>query len=91
MRTDRSRTSGENFFVVFMAPSSQELEPPQIPGRFTGIADSTLSLEKIISRIILGPTATSPLSQHAVRKMLQSAGKQELAKRLASSTIPFRG
>ena len=34
MRTARSRTSGENFGDLFMAPSSQELEPPQNPGRF---------------------------------------------------------
>ena len=34
-RTARSRTSGENLFDFFMAPSSQELEPPQKPGRFT--------------------------------------------------------
>src|SRR5580658_10548901 len=36
IRTARSRTSGENLFVVLlvMAPSSQELEPPANPGRF---------------------------------------------------------
>ena len=34
MRTARARTSGENLFDFFMAPSSQRLEPPQIPGRF---------------------------------------------------------
>jgi predicted lipid-binding transport protein (Tim44 family) len=36
-RTARSRTSGENLFVVLplMAPPSQELEPPANPGRFT--------------------------------------------------------
>jgi hypothetical protein len=37
MRTARSRTSGENLFDLFMAPSSQRLEPPQIPGRFNNI------------------------------------------------------
>ena len=30
----RSRTSGENFGDLLMAPSSYELEPPQNPGRF---------------------------------------------------------
>src|SRR6476661_7008569 len=37
IRTARVRTSGENLFVVLlvMAPPSQELEPPAIPGRFT--------------------------------------------------------
>ncbi|MEG1281934.1 MAG: tyrosine-type recombinase/integrase [Comamonas sp.] len=35
MRTARSRTSGENLFDFFMAQSSQSVEPPQIPGRFS--------------------------------------------------------
>ena len=36
MRTARSRISGEKRFdFLFMAPSSQSLEPPQNPGRFT--------------------------------------------------------
>src|SRR5437879_5162847 len=35
MRTALSRDSGENLFDLFMAPSSQRLEPPQNPGRFT--------------------------------------------------------
>src|SRR5262245_6476284 len=34
IRTARSRNSGEYFVVVFMTPSSQELESPGIPGRF---------------------------------------------------------
>jgi hypothetical protein len=32
--TARSRTSGENLFDFFIASSSQELKPPQNPGRF---------------------------------------------------------
>ncbi|MBI5271355.1 MAG: hypothetical protein HY856_16945 [Burkholderiales bacterium] len=35
MRTARSRTSGENFDFLILAPSSQMKEPPQKPGRFT--------------------------------------------------------
>ncbi|MGX7709513.1 hypothetical protein, partial [Methylobacterium sp. Gmos1] len=36
IRTARSRTSGEKGAVRFvMAPSSQKLEPPGNPGRFT--------------------------------------------------------
>ena len=42
-RTARSRTSGENLFVVFfMTPSSQEMESPGIPGRFTSESSSIL-------------------------------------------------
>src|SRR4030095_9569728 len=37
-RTARSWTSGEYLFVVFMTPSSQEMESPGIPGRFTSAA-----------------------------------------------------
>ena len=38
-RTTRARTSGEYLADVFfvIAPSSQELEPPAIPGRFSFI------------------------------------------------------
>jgi hypothetical protein len=35
IRTARSRTSGENLLDFFIYPSSQELEPPQNPGRFS--------------------------------------------------------
>src|SRR5690606_5811315 len=34
MRTARSRTSGEYLVDFFIAPSSQEMEPPEKPGRF---------------------------------------------------------
>jgi hypothetical protein len=48
MRTARSRTSGENLFDLFMAPSSQRLEPPQNPGRFTRPATANMrSLDKL--------------------------------------------
>jgi hypothetical protein len=45
--TARSLTSGENltdFFIV--APFSQELEPPQNPGRFTFFLRSVFSENK---------------------------------------------
>ncbi|WP_229803902.1 hypothetical protein, partial [Litchfieldella qijiaojingensis] len=35
IRTARSLTSGEYFFDVVITPSSQEMESPGIPGRFT--------------------------------------------------------
>jgi hypothetical protein len=33
-RTARSRTSGEYLLFLFMTPSSQEMESPEMPGRF---------------------------------------------------------
>lgn len=35
IRTERSRTSGENLLGLAMTPSSQGMEPPGIPERFT--------------------------------------------------------
>jgi hypothetical protein len=45
IRTARSRTSGENLFVVLLviAPPSQELEPPTNPGRFRAMIAADLS------------------------------------------------
>ncbi|WP_309625601.1 hypothetical protein, partial [Methylibium sp.] len=39
------RTSGENLFDLFMAPSSQELEPPQKPGRFKATSTDEFPVE----------------------------------------------
>lgn len=39
IRTARSRNSGEYFPDFLMAPSSQRMETPQIPGRFTTKVD----------------------------------------------------
>ncbi|WP_247387070.1 MULTISPECIES: hypothetical protein, partial [unclassified Bradyrhizobium] len=43
----RARTSGENLFVVLlvMAPSSQELEPPANPGRFSHAKNMTNAMK----------------------------------------------
>src|SRR5262249_34961903 len=47
IRTARTRTSGENRLGLVMAPSSQDLEPPGKPGRFTveGRLVATASLQ----------------------------------------------
>jgi hypothetical protein len=44
MRTARSRTSGENLidFCFSIAPFSQEVEPPEIPARFSATPDDAL-------------------------------------------------
>lgn len=55
------------------------------------ITTNDFSLEKIVSKIILGPTVSSPLAVSAVKRMLEKLGKPEIAKKLVSSTTPFRG
>lgn len=55
-----------------------------------GIATAELTLEKIITQIILGPTVSNALAQASVRKMLTKLGKHKLAERITASTTPFR-
>ncbi len=55
-----------------------------------GLTKDDLSLEKIVSQIILGPSVSSPLAVNSVRRMLEMVGKHELAKKLIASTTPFR-
>lgn len=56
-----------------------------------GITSDDFSLDKIVSKVILGPTVSSPLAVSAVKRMLEKLGKSEIAKKIASSTTPFRG
>ena len=53
-------------------------------------SNSDLSLEKIVDRIILGPSISTVLAREAVRRMLEKNGKPSLASKVVSSTIPFR-
>ena len=49
-----------------------------------------LSLEKIVKQIILGPSPTSPLVEHAVKRMLQHNDAVALISKITSSAIPYR-
>jgi hypothetical protein len=53
-----------------------------------GLTADDLSLAKIVDRIILGPTISSPLSRAAFIRMLEKLGHSELKDH--ASTIPFR-
>lgn len=55
-----------------------------------GFSADDLSLEKIVHQIILGPSVSSLLAMSAVRRMLETIGKNALADRLVTSTTPFR-
>lgn len=54
-----------------------------------GFIEDDFSLEKIVHRIILGPTISSPLARGAVAKMLDRHAP-ELKDRVVASSIPFR-
>lgn len=49
-----------------------------------------VSLSTLIERIILGPSASSPLAVSTVRRMLDRLGKPEVQDKIRASTIPFR-
>jgi hypothetical protein len=73
IRTARSRTSGEYRFHVFMTPSSQSLESPGIPGRFTVESPGTLSAMHSIRKGLRARAAFN--AAHYVRHRLdQSSG-----------------
>lgn len=55
-----------------------------------GVTAPDFSLEKLLDRIILGPTVSSPLSHAAVVKMMEKIGRSDLAKRVKASSIPYR-
>jgi hypothetical protein len=49
-----------------------------------------LSFEKLVDRIILGPSISTALATTAVKRILEKNGKQCLVNRVFASTIPFR-
>jgi hypothetical protein len=49
-----------------------------------------MSLEKLVDRIILGPSQTSVLALPTVRRMLAQEGMATLSGRVWASTTPFR-
>ncbi|MFJ3319038.1 EAL domain-containing protein, partial [Herbaspirillum huttiense] len=65
----RSRTSGENLLdFLFMALFSQELEPPQNPGRFTGAPAGRLKLE-VTEGMLLNNLEGISHKMHALRQL----------------------
>ncbi|GAB1719258.1 MAG: hypothetical protein NTAFB09_09890 [Nitrosospira sp.] len=54
------------------------------------ITEENLSLETLISQIVLGPSVSSPLAVMAVKRMLEKVGKSGLVEKLIASTTPFR-
>ncbi|HVZ69515.1 MAG TPA: DUF2971 domain-containing protein [Rhizomicrobium sp.] len=55
-----------------------------------GVTADDLSLEKIVNRIVLGPTTSSMLSHKSVVRMLNLLKHPLLADRVVASTIPLR-
>ncbi len=55
-----------------------------------GVTSPDFSFDKILAKIILGPSTSSPLAIRSVERMLDVIGKPELKERLIASSIPLR-
>jgi hypothetical protein len=56
-----------------------------------GLSTREVSMEKIVKRIVLGPSVSSPLLAHAaILRMLERLSKASLKDRVRVSSIPFR-
>lgn len=55
-----------------------------------GVTADDLSLAKLVDRIILGPTANSPLAKSTLLRVLDATGKGTLKEKVVASTIPYR-
>jgi hypothetical protein len=59
-------------------------------GPIEGVIDPEFCLEDIIHSVIIGPSASSPLTKMAVERMFKSIGKTSLIEKLKMSSIPFQ-
>lgn len=71
-------------------PRGVEPKPRFKIAPFDGVTAPDLSLQKIVAKILLGPSTLSPLAHRSVARMLEVIGKPELTDRLVASTIPLR-
>ena len=59
-------------------------------GPIDGVTGEELTLDLLIERMIIGPSGSSALEIHAIKRMLERIGKPELVPRLVRSSTPFR-
>ena len=76
--TPGTPTSGEYRFVVFMTPSSQEMESLGIPGRFTMAKDTVVSLRQPDGQDLL-----STMLREGVQRLIAEALQAEFAEFLS--------
>ena len=59
-------------------------------GHIAGVSADDLALDRLLNRIILGPSVSSPLAKRSVERMLDTIGKPQYKALLRSSGIPLR-
>jgi len=89
--SDRDREQRFKDYFSHLA-TDRGIEPKlKLPiGPMEGLTADDLSLEKLIDRIILGPSIASNLGVNSLRQMLKNIGREALAYRVIASEIPFR-
>lgn len=86
-----SKNSFTPFFGYFNGPEGikSKLKLPMKPTK--DVINDDFDLSNIIHSIIVGPTSSSPLTKHAIERMLEGVKKPELKSVLRMSSIPYRG
>lgn len=89
--SDRDKEQKFKQFFSHLA-TSRGIEPKlKLPIKpIEGITDGNLSLEKLVDRIILGPSIASTLGVSSLKQMLKNIHRELLAERVVASDIPFR-
>jgi hypothetical protein len=59
-------------------------------GHIANVSAPDLGLDRLLQKIILGPSISSPLAKRSVRRMLEKIKKQNFVERLHTSGIPLR-
>jgi Protein of unknown function (DUF2971) len=80
----------DRMFSYWVGPRGVEPKLKLKVEHIPGLTEVDVSLSKIIERIILGPSLSSPLARASIRKMLDTLGRSDLTDRIKSSTIPLR-
>lgn len=80
------------FSNMFGYHISEEGVEPKLKLRLDRIPsdNAPLSLQSLIDRVILGPTASSVLSMRSLKRMLEIKGRQGLSDKVYASSIPYR-
>ena len=80
----------DSMMSYFSGPNGMQPKLKLDVKRIPGVLSENVQLDKIIDRIIIGPTVSSPLSKLAAERMLQHLEKEGLRDKIRMSSIPFR-
>jgi hypothetical protein len=89
----RDLDAGRKFDPLFGYAMGKHGAEPKLKftlGHIPEVTEEDITLERIVSGIMLGPTASSVLAQTSVRRMLSLLKKPQLAALVTASTIPLR-